>query len=87
VQPDRSPAKLCVKNPGGAIRRKERMGVSSVGSLRLVGVSGCVAVPSPNSARARASGLLSQPPGSAGSLSCPATVKVLKFPWARAEQR
>src|SRR5262249_45199407 len=49
VQPDSSTAKLCVKNPGGAIRRKDRTGISSVGPLRLVGVSGSIAaLPSPS---------------------------------------
>src|SRR5215469_7167910 len=75
VQPDSSTAKDWVRKPGGAIRRKDRMGIFPVSSLRLVGLSGSVAVPSPNSARA--SGLESQLPGSAGRLSRPATVKLL----------
>jgi len=87
VQPDPSTAKLWVKKPGGAIRRKDRMGISSVGSLRLVGVSGSVVVLPTNSAVAEASGLFSQLPGSAGRLSRPATVKLLKFPPAKAAQR
>jgi len=87
VQPDPSTAKLWVKNPGGAIRRKDRIGVSSVGSLRLVGISGSVVVLPTNSGVANANGLESQLLGSAGRLSRPATVKLLKFPWACAAQR
>jgi len=87
VQPDQFPAKLWVKKPGGAIRRKDRIGVSSAGSLKLVCLSGSLAVLPPNSAIAEASGLFSQLPGSAGKLSHPATVKLLKFPWATAAQR
>ena len=63
------------------------MGISPVGSLRLVGVSGSLPVPPPDSAVATTNGLESQLLGSAGKLSRPATVKVLKFPWARAAQR
>jgi hypothetical protein len=40
VQPT---AKVCVKNPGGAIRRKDTTGIGSVDSGRLVDVSGSVA--------------------------------------------
>ena len=35
---DESAAKLWVRKPGGAIRRKDRIGVSLAGSLRLVRV-------------------------------------------------
>jgi len=87
VQPDPSTAKVWVKKPGGAIRRKDRTGISSVGSLRLVGMSGSVAVLATNSAGADANGLESQLLGSAGNASRPATVKVLKFPCASAAQR
>jgi len=58
------------------------MGISPVGSLRLVGVSGSLSVPPPDSAVATANGLTSQLLGSAGRLSRPATVKLLKFPSA-----
>ncbi|HSB44230.1 MAG TPA: hypothetical protein VLD60_04410 [Nitrospira sp.] len=80
-------AKLWVRKPGGAIRRKERMGVSPAGSLSLLWVSGSVTVLLTNSAVANASGLETQPPGSAGKLSRPATVKLLVFPAASAAHR
>src|SRR5215831_8302725 len=64
VQPDPSTAKDWVKYPGGAIRRKDRMGISSVGSLRLVGVPGSLPVPPPDSAVATSNGLASQLLGS-----------------------
>ena len=89
VQPaDQSTAKAWVKNPGGAICRNDRRGVSPAGSptgaLLLVGsVNG----PPVDSAVVNASGLESQPPGSAGRLSRPATVKLLNSPSARAAQR
>ena len=77
-----------MRKPGGAIRRKDTTGIASVASLRrLVRVSGSVVVLPTNAAVAKASGLESQPPGSAGKLSRPATVKLLAFPPARAEQR
>src|SRR5215472_18218788 len=82
VQPDPSTAKLWVKKPGGAIRRKDRIGISSVDSLRLVRVSGSLTVLPTNSGVANANGLESQLSGSAGRLSLPAMLKLLKFPWA-----
>ena len=87
MQPDPSPAKLWVKNPGGAIRRRDRTGISSAGSLGLVGFSGSLPVPPPDSAVATTNGLESQLLGSAGRLSRPATVKLLKLPPAKAVQR
>src|SRR5574341_1143341 len=87
VQPaDQSTAKDWVKNPGGAICRNDRMGVSLVSppASRLTSVTPLASrlspptsttVPPSNSPRANASGLESQPPGSAGRLSRPATVK------------
>ena len=80
-------AKFWVRNPGGAIRRKDTTGIASVASLRLVRDSGSVAVLPTNSAVANAKGLESHPPGSAGKLSRPATVKLLAFPPASAAQR
>ena len=74
-------------NPGGAIRRKDTTGISSVDPPRPVRISGLVAVLPTNSAFANASGLEIQPPGSAGKLSRPATVKLLKEPSAIAAQR
>ena len=82
VQPEPSTAKDWVKNPGGAIRRKDRIGGSSTDSLKLVCVSGSLAALPTNSGMANANGLESQPAGSAGKLSRPATMKLLKFPWA-----
>src|SRR5215469_16124751 len=76
VQPDPSTAKDWLKKPGAAVRRKDRMGISSVGSLRLVGVSGSVPVSPPDSAVATTNGLESQLLGSARRLSRPATVKL-----------
>ena len=84
MQPE-SAANVCVKNPGGAIRRKDTTGISSVD--RVVLVSGSVAVLPTTSPVVNAKGLESHPPGSAGKLSRPATVKLLAFPPARAEQR
>ena len=69
AQPDESVAKLCVRKPGGAIRRNDRTG-RSVDSLRPISSSGLSAV-------ANANGLESHPPGSAGKLSRPAMVKLL----------
>ena len=76
MQPvDESVAKLWFKKPDGAIRRKDTIGISSVD--RVARVSGSVAVLPTNSAVPDANGLESQPPGSAGKLSRPATVKLL----------
>jgi hypothetical protein len=83
VQPAESTAKFWVKNPGGAIRRKDRMGISCAGSLLLVSVAG----PPSSSVVANAKGLESHPPGSAGKASRPATVKLLVFPAASAAHR
>jgi len=80
VHPDPSPAKLWVKNPGGAIRRKDRTGISSADSLGLVRVLASLTGPPADSAVATTNGLESQLLGSAGRLSRPATVKLLKFP-------
>jgi len=86
VQPvDESVAKLWFKKPDGAIRRKDTIGISSVD--RVVRVSGSVVVLLTNSAVANAKGLESHPPGSAGKLSRPATVKLLAVPPASAAQR
>jgi len=86
VQPvDESVAKLWFKKPDGAIRRKDTIGISSVD--RVARVSGSVAVLPTNSSVANAKGLESHPPGSAGKLSRPATVKLLAFPPASAAQR
>src|SRR5262249_53365284 len=82
-----STAKDWIRKPGGAIRRKDRIGVSSVDSLKLVCVSGSIAVLPTNSGMTNANGLESQPSGSAGTLSRPATVKLLRFPPAKAAQR
>jgi len=76
-----------VKNPGGAIRRKDTTGIASVDSWRLVDVCSSVAVLPTNSAVANAKGLESHPLGSAGKLSRPATVKLLIFPPPSAAQR
>ena len=56
-------------------------------SLRLVRVSGSVAVLPTNSPVVNAKGLESHPPGSTGKASRPATVKLLAFPPASAAQR
>ena len=64
--------------------RKESRGG---GSLSLVREDASFTVPSADSAVASASGLESHPPGSAGRLSRPATVKLLYAPPARAAQR
>ena len=58
------------------------MGISSVGSLRLVCVSGSLSALPTISGMTNAKGLESQPPGSAGRLSLPATAKLLKIPSA-----
>jgi hypothetical protein len=84
VQPT---AKVCVKNLGGAIRRKDTTGIGSVDSGRLVDVSGSVAQLPTNSPVANAKGLESHPPGSAGKLSRSATVKLLIFPPPSVAQR
>jgi len=76
-----------VKNPGGAIRRKDTTGIASVDSWRLVDVPGSVVVLPTNPPVANAKGLESHPLGSAGKLSRPATVKLLIFPPPSAAQR
>ena len=86
MQPDPSTAKDWVKNPGGAIRRKDRIGVSSVGSLRLVGVSVSLVMLPTCSRVAHANGRERQLLGSAGRLSRPAAVTLLTFPPAKAAQ-
>ena len=63
------------------------MGISSVGSLRLVGVSGSLVMLPTSSRVAHAYGRESLLLGSAGRLSRPATVKLLKLPPAKAAQR
>ena len=63
------------------------MGISSVGSLRLVGVSGLLVMLPTSSGVANAYGRESQLLGSAGRLSRPATVTLLTFPPAKAAQR
>src|SRR5262245_5210122 len=75
VVPDRSTAK--VKKPGGAIRRRDSIGISSVASLRLAWISGSLAVPPTSSLLANASGPGSQLLGSAGRRPRPATVELL----------
>lgn len=65
------------------MRRNEMSG----GSLWLVGEPTPPSGLLPESEVARANGLVSQPLGSAGKLSRPATVKLLRFPPARAAQR
>ena len=87
MQPEESTAKLWVMNPGGAIRRKDKRGALACDSVKLARVSGSVSVLPTNSAVANAKGLESHPPGSAGKLSRPATVKLLAFPPASAAQR
>ena len=86
VQPvDESVAKLWFKKPDGAIRRKDTIGISSVD--RVARVSGSVAVLPTNSSVANAKGLESHPPGSAGRLSRPVKVKLLKMPSVDAAHR
>jgi len=63
------------------------MGIPSVGSLRLVGVSGLLVMLPTSSGMAHANGRESRLLGSAGRLSRPATVKLLKLPPAKAVQR
>ena len=82
---DQSVAKLSIKNPGGAIRRKDTTAISSMD--RVVRISGSVAVLPTNSPVVNAKGLESHPPGSTGKASRPATVKLLAFPPASAAQR
>jgi hypothetical protein len=85
VQPaDESTAKLWVKNPDGAIFRSERIGGSAKPDKTSPSLSSC---PVPALSAAIASGAGTQPPGSAGRLSLPATVKLLTFPPASAAQR
>ena len=84
LQPDESMAKLWVKKPGGAIRRKEGTGVCSAGSLGLVRVCASVALLRSDSEIANANGLDSHPSGSGGTTSRPARVKVLNIPPANA---
>ena len=85
-QPDESTAKLWVRNPGGAVWRKESRGASPPDSLSLVRKEASFDV-SLASAVANASGVESQPPGSAGKTSRPATVKLLYTPPASAAHR
>jgi len=88
VQPaDESAANVCVKNPGGAICRNESNGASFSGSCMLVVVPVFVTELRLNSTVVIASGLASQLLGSAGRLSRPAMVKLLKTPSATAAQR
>ncbi len=61
--------------------------VSPVGWSTLAGSRASVSVLRLGSEMARAKGLASQPPGSAGRLSRPATVKLLSSPPAKAAQR
>jgi hypothetical protein len=82
-----SAAKVWVKNPGGAIRRRDTTGIAFVDSCRLVDISGSVVMLPTNSPVANVKGLESHPPGSAGKLSRPATVKLLIFPPPSAAQR
>jgi hypothetical protein len=67
--------------------RKDRTEVSSDGSLKLTYVSGSLPALPTSSALAKAVGLESQLLGSAGRLSHPAIVKLLKIPSAMAAQR
>src|SRR5688572_13720377 len=85
-QSDEAAPKFCVRKPAGATFRKDSKGVPFSISLKLER-SVSVAVPSLDSAKLRASGLETQPPGSAGKLSRPATVKLLALPPASAAQR
>ena len=77
---DEGAAKAFVKNPGGAIWRNDRRGRSPIDLARLTREPASVAELSWVSwggGIAEANGLESQPPGSAGKLSLPATVKLL----------
>jgi len=80
-------AKVWIRNPGGAIRRNDRIVVRPAVSGRLARVFGSVNVLPTNSVEAIANGLESHAPGSAGKLSRPATVKLLTFSWASAAHR
>jgi hypothetical protein len=75
-------AKASVRKPEGVICRTDRGGVCS--DVRALS---SVAVVVPISEMFNASGLESQPSGSTGKLSRPATVNELKFPPAKAAQR
>ena len=80
-------AKCAVKNPVGVNRRSETVPVSCVAIAMLVGVEP-TAWPAPRLSPnvTKASGLVSQPPGSAGNCSRQATTKLLACPLARAAQ-
>src|SRR5262249_32131516 len=75
-----STAKVWVRNPTGAICRKDRTMVSFAGSVTRDCESASATVPALNSAGLKAGGLASHPPGSVGRLSRPATVKLLNSP-------
>jgi hypothetical protein len=85
-------AKPCIKNPAGPICRKERRlsfvsfiwFVSFLWFEELIKPDELDKLDEPSSS---ASGLGSQLPGSDGTLSRPATVKLLTFPPASAAQR
>ena len=77
MQPADSTAKFWVKKPCRAILRKDKRGGFDSDSGKLARVSGSVPVLSTNSAVPNANGLESQPSGSAGKVSRPATVKLL----------
>ena len=87
MQPADSTAKFWVKKPCRAILRKDKRGVFASVSGKLARVSGSVVALPTNSAIANTKGLESHPPGSAGKLSRPATVKLLAFPPASAAHR
>lgn len=67
--------------------RKESRGGASIVSLSLVREDASFTVPTTDSVAANANGLEIQPPGSAGKTSRPATVKLLRLPWATAAHR
>ena len=83
VQPAESTAKFCVRKPGGAIRRKERIWLVWFGSFFKPGKLDKPGKPLPLSAN----GLESHPLGSAGKVSRPTTVKLLLLPSATAAHR
>ena len=74
MQPEEATAKFWVKNPGGAIRRNERMGASPDPSLTFG--EDALAIDSV----ANGNGFKIQPSGSGGDASRPAIVKLLKPP-------
>jgi hypothetical protein len=80
-------AKPCIKNPAGAICRNERTGISFVWSDGRDKPDEPDEPDKPEEPSSSASGLGSQLPGSDGTLSRPATVKLLTFPPASAAQR